>query len=238
MVIKNDRINNAGRRQYSLFADNGKYVGTFIESQSLSRIRDLYLSFGFVTLSAFRLQDEHPEARSIQLHQQLLNKIRSRGLGYWEVSVCRQDSEDQILNSDGYHPPGSKGKIVSELHIFVAFNPRSHKDFDEFAADLHELVCNDDPGSYNQDAVMLVYPEGTDDTICLWSKTGGKEPIDMAVNLDIAGTFFTMLRKGSHAGQEFAIESMAYRWSTNFFENMRLHCERQTSPDFRKGMLR
>ena len=188
-------------KRYTLYAEGGRNLGTFqrLKEVSLSRVWQHH-DRGFVTASAFR--SEYSEEANLKRHDKLKQFLKSDKVGYFEIDGVYQDEE--YWTEDGKFDPDKP--FVSELSVFIPFDPRQFETFEDFAD------WADDLGQvFDQDSVLIVYPKSEGGEAYF---VRGNDHFYVGKNLGLdtlADTFHSVLRKGSHKGKRFQVrESLAF----------------------------
>lgn len=200
--------------RYDLVSESGKKLGTFQkieEGQSLSRVWK-HSKNGFAMLSAFR--NEYSEKENLNRHEKLKKELRKFDLGFFEVDRVYQD-ESEMINGK-FNPAG---KVDNELSLFVPFREELYS-FEEF-----EDIIMDAGYKYTQDSVLISEPESLGGKAKLIFRDGREVYIGTNIGLDKTSDMFSALRKGSHRGRSFVVESLGMRKPSSFYEAHELKAE-------------
>ena len=162
-----------------------KDYGVFekINESSLSRIWK-HSKNGFFMMSAFRGDDFD---KNMANHKRLKADLKQNNLGFFEI-----DGQYKYDNGD----------IESELSVFVPY--RDIYSFEEFKNISKKLGKK-----YNQESILVKYPEELDNkAVLLYPKSGKEEVIGNKVGYDKVSFAYSKLRKGSHKDRSFIIEGV------------------------------
>jgi len=191
-IIITKRIRKRYKSYFEKYKDDDvkyyiKYNFSFerLQEESLSRVWQ-HAQKGCALLSAFK-KGRHIDY-NMKMHIKLKKHIRTYGLGFFEV--------------DGVYI-NKKGEEESELSIFVPYNPHKYT-FDEFKKILVSF-CK----QYNQESILLKYPDTIDKGKAVYLyQSGEEEIIGYHVTYKEFVQAYSKLRYGSHAGRKFSFEGV------------------------------
>lgn len=138
----------------------------------------------FAMLSASR--GERTEEENVRANISLAADIRNAGFGYFWLYGHTIENEGQ---------PGERK--VSEDSLFVIGSANQSEEMKQVLLDLAK--------EYGQDSIFFK-PAGSDKGMII-SSDGSIGPTDLVLRPDQMGTYYSQLKKGSHAKRPFKFES-------------------------------